>query len=94
MSDQNNALEFVRYVLQQICKHPNDLSLEQIEDKRGTLIKIRSHEEDMGKIIGKSGQTISALRLLVKSMGAKINKKITLKVLDQDDNESGNETEE
>lgn len=85
MSDQTNALEFVRYVLQQICKHPNEINLEQIEDKRGTLIKIKSHEEDMGKIIGKNGQTISALRLLVKSMGAKINKKITLKVLDQDE---------
>ena len=87
MNDSQNGIEFVRYVLQQICKHTDDIQLEQIEDKRGTLIKITVNPEDMGKIIGKSGQTISALRLLVKSIGAKQNKKITLKVIDPEQQE-------
>lgn len=84
MSETTNAIEFVRYVLQKICMHQNDIHIEHIEDSKGTLLKIRTHEDDMGRVIGKSGQTISALRLLVKSMGAKTNQRITLKVEDHD----------
>jgi len=39
-------------------------------------------EADMGKLIGKSGQTISALRTLVRIIGARENERINLKVLE------------
>ena len=82
MSDNEKALDFVRYVLEQICENTSDIVLEEKNDELGTLISIRVNEADMGKIIGKNGQTISALRLLVRGMGAKNNQKINLKVLE------------
>ncbi len=82
MADNEKALDFVRYVLEQICEYKNDIDLNQQDDELGTLISIRVNEADMGKIIGKNGQTISALRLLVRGMGAKNNQKINLKVLE------------
>ncbi len=79
---ENNTIEFVKHVLQQICEHTEDIKLEETHDDKGTLISIQVNEADMGKIIGKNGQTISALRLLVRSMGAKNKEKINLKVLE------------
>ncbi len=82
MSSDSNTLDFVRYVLEQVCQHKDDIVAEQTEDSIGTLISVSVNEEDMGKLIGKGGQTISALRLLVRAMGARENSKINLKVLE------------
>ena len=59
------------YLLTQIVDHPDDISVteETIEDRK--MLTIHAHTEDMGKIIGKSGRIIRALRDLVKLMAAK-----------------------
>ncbi len=82
MTQSSTALEFVRYTLEQICEHKSDIVLEEKDDDRGTLISVSVNDQDMGKLIGKAGKTISALRLLVRAMGARENKKINLKVLE------------
>jgi len=82
MVETSTALEFVRYTLEQICEHKADINVEQTEDEIGTLLSVTVNEEDMGKLIGKSGQTVSAIRLLVRAMGAREGKKINLKVID------------
>jgi len=84
-SAPEKATEFVRYILHQLCEKKDEVVVESKIDHLGTLISIRVHEDDMGKVIGKSGQTISALRLLVRGMGAKNNEKINLKVLETGD---------
>lgn len=87
MTDGSQALEFVRYILQQTCTHTDEIQLEEIHDDRGTLITIKVHDEDMGKIIGKKGQMIAALRLLVKAIGSRTREKINIKVLEEEINE-------
>ena len=82
MPTDTTTLDFVRFVLEQICQHKADIVAEQTEDSIGTLISVTVHEEDMGKLIGKGGNTISSLRLLVRAMGARDNNKINLKVLE------------
>lgn len=82
MTVSTDALEFVRYLVEQICEKTGNISVDQIEDDRGVLISVRVHEDDMGKLIGKNGQTVSAIRLLVKAMGARNGHKINLKVLE------------
>ncbi len=75
------ALDFVRFFCEQICEHVSDISLNSADDEKGTLIQITVNEVDMGRLIGKDGQTISALRLLVRNIGSRENQKIALKVL-------------
>ncbi len=82
MSESSPTLEFVRYILEQICEHKSDIEMNQADDSLGTLITVQINEEDMGRLIGKNGKTISALRLLVSTMGARDHKKINLKVLE------------
>ena len=82
MSQTQTALEFVRYVLEQLCENKNDISVSAADDDRGTLISVQVNVADMGRLIGKSGQTIDAIRLLVKSIGGRENQRINLKVSD------------
>lgn len=82
MSVKDQSLEFVRYVLGQICEKRDAIEATSIDDERGTLITISVDPSDMGRLIGKAGQTVDALRLLVRTMGARENVKINLKVSD------------
>ncbi|MCK5460602.1 KH domain-containing protein [Candidatus Gracilibacteria bacterium] len=82
MSASKQALEFVKYILDQICETKEAIELNQTKDEMGVLISIKVAESDMGKLIGKQGQTISAIRTLVRIMGARENERINLKVLE------------
>lgn len=74
--------DFVAYVLESIVEHKDSLSIVKTVDGLGTLFEISVAEQDMGKIIGKKGQTIEAIRTLVRTFGAKSGERINLKVLE------------
>lgn len=59
------------FLLSRIVDHPDDIVIDEevVEDK--TLLTIHAHQEDLGKIIGKSGRIIRSLRDLIKLMAAK-----------------------
>ena len=83
MSDPTkSAVDFVRYILEQICEDKDSIKIESTKDELGVLISITVAESDMGKLIGKQGQTIAALRTLVRIIGARENERINLKVLE------------
>lgn len=82
MSEKNAAVEFVRYVLQQICSDTNAIDVQSTDDERGTLITVRVNPDDMGRLIGKDGQTISALRTLISILSARESVRYFLKVED------------
>lgn len=68
---------FLHSILQAVTAVPGDIAIERIEDARGTLLRIHVSKSDMPRIIGKQGQTIAALRLLMK-LYAKDGPKISL----------------
>ena len=69
--------ELVEYVVKQLVNKPDaaSVSLSKTDDK--TLIEITVDELDRGKVIGRSGQTIKALRMLVSAIVAD-DEKITV----------------
>lgn len=60
--------ELLTFVVQQMVNNPNDVSvlIKDIDDKQAIEIKV--HESDRGKVIGREGQTIKALRMLVNAI--------------------------
>ncbi len=78
------AVDFVRYVLEQICQEKDSIVVESSTDERGAIISIKVAEADMGKVIGKAGQNIASLRALVRIIGSRENQRISIKVLDSD----------
>lgn len=91
MSVQNTALDFVTYILQQVCEEKEKVAAEIKEDDRGTVIVITIDPSDMGRVIGKNGRNISALRTLVTTIAARDGMRIAVKVLETEDEESESE---
>ncbi len=76
------AQTFLRYVLESLVEDKNELFIEETIDQLGTLLTVRVSERDMGKLIGKSGQTVKALRTLIRVIGGNSAQRINLKILE------------
>lgn len=61
------------YLVQHIVDHPDDIVIEEQQAPERLVLVLHVNPEDMGKIIGKQGRIIRALRDLVKLMAAKQN---------------------
>ena len=76
--------DFVEYVVKQIVDHPEQVSVERTVDEMGVLITLKVAKEDMGKVIGKSGQTAKSIRILLRVIGSKNNARVNLKIVEPD----------
>ncbi len=80
MADQDVA--FVDFVVKSLVDHPDDVKTERTVDEMGVLISLHLHPEDMGQVIGRSGQTAKALRTLLRVVGAKHKARVNLKIVE------------
>ncbi|MGN0880535.1 MAG: KH domain-containing protein [Oligosphaeraceae bacterium] len=74
--------DFVGYVARNLVDNPDAVSVSIVEKERISVIQIRCEKKDIGKIIGKNGKTIAAIRLLVSGAGGRMGLRLTVDVLD------------
>lgn len=74
--------EFLEFVVKALVDKPDDVKIERTVDDMGVLLTLLVHAEDMGSIIGRSGQTAKSLRTLLRVVGAKNNARVNLKILE------------
>jgi len=84
--------DFVEYVVKQIVDHPEQVVVERTVDEMGVLITLKVAKEDMGKVIGKSGQTAKSIRILLRVIGSKNNARVNLKIVEPDGSTVPNST--
>ncbi len=68
------------YIVKALVDHPDDVAIERKVDEMGVLLSLKVNPEDMGKIIGKSGNTAKAIRTLLRIIGMKENARVNLKI--------------
>jgi len=73
-------IEFLEYVIKSLVDYPDDVKVERVVDEMGVLLTLDVHPEDMGKIIGRSGNTAKAIRTLLRVVGMKNNARVNLKI--------------
>lgn len=72
--------EFLEYVVKGLVDHPDAVKINRTVDEMGVLLTLDVHPEDMGKIIGRSGNTAKAVRTLLRVVGMKNNARVNLKI--------------
>jgi hypothetical protein len=72
--------EFLEYVVKGLADHPESVKITRTVDEMGVLLSLDVHPEDMGKIIGRSGNTAKAIRILLRVVGMKNNARVNLKI--------------
>jgi hypothetical protein len=80
MAEKKPDQEFLEYVIKALCDHPEAAKIERKVDEMGVLLSLKVHPEDMGQIIGKQGQTVKAIRHLIRIIGLKNHARVTLRI--------------
>lgn len=79
--------DFVEFIVKQLVNSPDDIAVARSVDEMGVLITLKVAKEDMGRIIGKNGQTAKAIRVLLRVVGSKNNARVNLKIVEPDGRE-------
>ena len=74
--------ELIEYVVKTLVDHPDELRIAEIEGERTIVFELRCHPDDVGKVIGKSGKTVGALRTLISTVAARQNRRAMLEVVE------------
>lgn len=72
--------QFLETVVKALVDHPEDVVINRTVDEMGVLLTLDVHAEDMGKIIGRSGNTAKAIRTLLRVVGMKHDARVNLKI--------------
>jgi len=74
--------DLVEFIVKKLVKKPEDVAVSSIESEDQIVLQLKVEKEDMGRIIGKNGKTIKAIRTLLNIASAKLGKKVNLEVLE------------
>jgi len=72
--------DLVFQITRALVDHPDEVKVEKHERNSQSLIEITVHPDDVGKIIGKQGRIIKAIRTVVKSCAIRDNRKISVEI--------------
>jgi len=72
--------EFLEYVIKALVDNPDQVKVTRTVDEMGVLLTLEVGAADMGKIIGRQGNTAKAVRTLLRVVGMKNNSRVNLKI--------------
>ncbi len=72
--------EFLDFMVRALVDKPEAVKTDRKVDEMGVLLTLKVDPEDMGKIIGRNGQTAKAIRSLLRVVGIKNNARVNLKI--------------
>jgi hypothetical protein len=75
-------IEYVLSIIRPLVDHPGDLSIASIDGEKTLVLELRCHETDLGKVIGKSGKTIQAVRQLLSTVAARQGRRAMIEVME------------
>jgi len=74
--------EFLEFIVRQLVDYPDEMMILEIPSGKTTIFKLQLRQSDVGRVIGRNGQTIHAIRALLASSAAGHGQRATLEILE------------
>ncbi len=74
--------DLISYIAKALVDKPEEVVVTEIEGEQTSVIELKVAREDIGKIIGKRGRTVQAIRTILGAASAKIRKRSSLEILE------------
>ena len=74
--------ELIKLIAQSLVDNPEQVTVNEIVGEHTSVIELKVAKEDMGKVIGKKGNTAHAMRLILSAASAKIKKRTVLEIVE------------
>lgn len=74
--------EFVEYIVKNLVDEPDQVQINEVGGSHTIIIELSVEKADIGKIIGKKGKTINAIRTLLMSVASRNGLRVNLEILE------------
>jgi len=74
--------ELIEAIAKALVDNPDQVSVQPVEGEQVTVLELRVHPTDLGKVIGKQGRTARSIRTILNAAGMKLKKRFTLEILE------------
>jgi uncharacterized protein len=74
--------DLLAYITKGLVDHPEEVSVESFEEDDALVFELRVADDDTGKVIGRSGRTVQAIRTVMRACGAKQDRRVLVDVVD------------
>jgi hypothetical protein len=79
--------ELVETVCKSLVDNPEEVKVTQIDGEQTTILELRVHQSDLGKVIGKQGRTARAIRTILAAAGMKQRRRFNLEIIERFDDD-------
>ncbi len=77
-----DVMELISFITVNLVDHPDDVTVQKTEREGREIYQVRVHPDDLGKVIGKGGQTARAIRTLLMAISARTNQRLGLEIVE------------
>jgi predicted RNA-binding protein YlqC (UPF0109 family) len=74
--------EFLEFIIRQLVEFPDEMMLTEIPSGKTMVFRLQLRQSDVGRVIGRNGQTIHAIRALLASSAARHGQRATLEIIE------------
>ncbi len=74
--------ELIEVIAKALVDKPEEVEINEVEGERTTVFELRVAKDDLGKIIGKKGNTARAIRTLLNATATKLRKRAVLEIIE------------
>lgn len=78
--NEDHDRQFVEFVIKSIVNNPEAVTVTRSVDELGVLLTVKVDPKDMGLLIGRSGSTAKAIRILARIVGMRNNARVNLRI--------------
>jgi uncharacterized protein len=82
MSSNISLKELIEFIARSLVDKPDDVHVDEISGEQTVVLELRVAKEDLGKVIGKQGRTVKAMRSILSAAASKLRKRADLEILE------------
>ncbi|MDD4279496.1 MAG: KH domain-containing protein [Candidatus Sumerlaeales bacterium] len=82
LSEGNQLQKLILYIAQALVDQPENVSVNLVEGESSIILELKVAPDDIGKIIGKGGQTAKSMRKVLSAAATKLKKKALLQIVE------------
>ena len=74
--------QFLEFIVRHLVEYPEEVMISEVPQEQLTIFRLQMRQTDVGRIIGRNGQTIRAIRALLSSSAARHGQRVTLDIIE------------
>ena len=74
--------ELVEYLIRALVEHPDEVRVEEVESDGDVVLEVRVADDDLGRVIGRSGRVANAIRTIAKAAATHEDRRVMVEILE------------